>query len=46
MEKAANDIRVILNNLQRLQNTLRTEWEGAALEGLERQFLEKKTLRT
>ena len=40
--KAANDIRVILNNLQRLQDTLRTEWEGAAFQGFERQFLELK----
>ena len=40
--KAANDIRVILNNLQRLQDTLRSEWEGAAFQGFERQFLELK----
>ena len=36
------NIRVILNNLQRLQDTLRTEWEGAAFQGFERQFLELK----
>ena len=40
--KAANDIRVILNNLQRLQDTLRTEWEGCCLPSFERQFLELK----
>ena len=40
--KAANDIRVILNNLQRLQDTLRSEWEGAAFQGFDQQFLELK----
>ena len=33
--KAANDIRVILSNLQRLQDTLRSEWEGAAFQGFD-----------
>ena len=36
--KAANDIRVILSNLQRLQDTLRSEWEGAAFQGFDRHF--------
>ena len=40
--KAANDIRVILSNLQRLQDTLRSEWEGAAFQGFDQQFLELK----
>ena len=38
--KAANDIRVILSNLQRLQDTLRSEWEGAAFQGFDQQFFE------
>ena len=42
MEKAANDIRVILSNLQRLQDTLRSEWEGAAFQGFDQQFSELK----
>ena len=41
--KAANDIRVILSNLQRLQDTLRSEWEGAAFQGFDQQFSELKT---
>ena len=40
--KAANDIRDILSNLQRLQDTLRSEWEGAAFQGFDQQFLELK----
>lgn len=40
--KAANDIRVILSNLQRLQDTLRSEWEGAAFQGFDQQFSELK----
>ena len=40
--KASNDITVILNNLQRLQDTLSTEWEGAAFRGFNDQFLELK----
>ena len=31
-----------MNNLQRLQDTLRTEWEGAALQGFDNQFNELK----
>jgi WXG100 family type VII secretion target len=31
-----------LNNLQRLQDTLRTEWEGAAFQGFDNQFNELK----
>ena len=31
-----------MNNLQRLQDTLRTEWEGAAFQGFENQFNELK----
>ena len=40
--KASNDITTILNNLQRLQDTLRGEWEGAAFQGFENQFNELK----
>ncbi|MET3644517.1 WXG100 family type VII secretion target [Streptococcus gallinaceus] len=36
--KASNDITTILNNLQRLQDTLRSEWEGAAFQGFDNQF--------
>jgi WXG100 family type VII secretion target len=38
--KASNDITTILNNLQRLQDTLRGEWEGAAFQGFDNQFNE------
>lgn len=31
-----------MSNLQRLQDTLRTEWEGAAFQGFDQQFLELK----
>lgn len=31
-----------MNNLQRLQDTLRTEWEGAAFQGFDNQFNELK----
>lgn len=31
-----------LNNLQRLQDTLRAEWEGAAFQGFDNQFNELK----
>lgn len=40
--KASNDITTILNNPQRLQDTLRTEWEGAAFQGFDNQFNELK----
>lgn len=40
--KAANDITAILNNLQRLQDTLRSEWEGQAFQGFDSQFNELK----
>ena len=31
-----------MNNHQRLQDTLRTEWEGAAFQGFDNQFNELK----
>lgn len=31
-----------MNNLQRLQDTLRTEWEGEAFQGFDNQFNELK----
>ncbi|MGT2965097.1 WXG100 family type VII secretion target [Streptococcus acidominimus] len=40
--RAANDINQILNNLQRLQDTLRSEWEGEAFNGFDNQFNELK----
>lgn len=40
--KASNDIAAILSNLQRLQDTLSSEWEGAAFQGFNNQFLELK----
>ncbi|MGT2950105.1 type VII secretion protein EsxA [Streptococcus cuniculi] len=40
--RASNDITQILNNLQRLQDTLRSEWEGEAFNGFDNQFNELK----
>ncbi|MGX7112395.1 WXG100 family type VII secretion target [Gemella cuniculi] len=40
--KASNDIQAILSNLQRLQDTLRSEWEGQAFQGFDNQFNELK----
>lgn len=40
--KASDDITMILKNLQRLQDTLRTEWEGAAFQGFDDQFIQLK----
>lgn len=40
--KASNDINAILSNLQRLQDTLRGEWEGQAFQGFDAQFNELK----
>lgn len=40
--QASNDINTILGNLQRLQDTLRGEWEGAAFQGFDQQFNELK----
>ncbi|MEB3025553.1 MULTISPECIES: WXG100 family type VII secretion target [unclassified Parvimonas] len=40
--KASNDITTILNNLQRLQDMLRSEWEGQAFQGFDNQFNELK----
>lgn len=31
-----------MSNLQRLQDTLRSEWEGAAFQGFDQQFSELK----
>lgn len=39
---ASNDITTIMNNLQRLQDTLRSEWEGDAFQGFDAQFNELK----
>lgn len=38
--QAANDVNAILNNLTRLQEQLRSEWEGQAFQGFDSQFRE------
>ena len=40
--RASEDINTILSNLQRLQDTLRGEWEGQAFQGFDNQFNELK----
>lgn len=40
--RASNDVRTVLLNLTRLQDTLRGEWEGQAFQGFDNQFNELK----
>ncbi|MBF0787335.1 MULTISPECIES: WXG100 family type VII secretion target [unclassified Streptococcus] len=40
--RASNDIHQMVHNLQRLQDTLRSEWEGEAFNGFDSQFNELK----
>lgn len=38
--QASNDVNTILGNLNRLQDQLRSEWEGQAFQGFDAQFQE------
>lgn len=39
---ASQEITTLLNKLQSLQDTLRSEWEGAAFQGFDNQFNQLK----
>lgn len=40
--QASNEVNTILTNLTRLQEQLRSEWEGQAFQGFDAQFQELK----